>query len=282
MNRRSLAAAVVVVVVATGIIAALPATAHASAPPGMIQVASCTVSATNTTQCALSGTMTDPKALSGGAVAASYNTPEAVTFALTLTCYQKTGAIPVVTSVEGGRGPLPITISLWSASGQPPSSCTIAGTASATGLTGFTATLYYLPATASAIDLVRGSDRMCVRDMGDSVAPRTKVVVWACGAAVQGENWTYRGDELRGHGSVCVDAAGHPASGSPVILWPCDGAASEIWVHRSGEYVLKAGGYKDCLTDPRSSTSTSTSTANGKQMIIAACSGARDQQWSLP
>jgi hypothetical protein len=282
MMRRFFAVTAMVVVVATGTIAALPGTAHASPPPGMIQVASCTVSASNTTQCALSGTMTDPKALSAGATAVSYSTPEAVTFQLTLTCYQKSGATPVVTSVEGGRGPLPITISLWSATGQPPSSCTISGTAAATGLTGFTATLYYLPqrnssAGASAPDLVRGPDRVCVRDMGAPAVPFTKVAVWACGPAVQGESWTYRGDELklRAPGSVCA-AVGRVTSGSPVIMWLCDGAASQIWVHRSGEYVLKAGGYKDCLTDPRSST------ANGKSMIIAACSGARDQQWSLP
>jgi hypothetical protein len=48
-------------------------------------------------------------------------------------------------------------------------------------------------------------------------------------------------------------------------------------VHRSnGEYVLKAGSYKTCLTDPEFST------ANGTQIVVTACADARDQRWSLP
>jgi alpha-galactosidase len=130
---------------------------------------------------------------------------------------------------------------------------------------------------ASAVHLVRGFDGTCVRDLGDSAAPRTKVVIWACDPAAQGQGWTYRGDELRIHGSMCVNAKGRGSSGSPVILWKCNGGPNEIWIHRSdGEYVLKAGNYQQCLTDPGFSV------ANGKQIVVATCADARDQHWSLP
>jgi hypothetical protein len=79
------------------------------------------------------------------------------------------------------------------------------------------------------VRLVRGFDGMCVRDTGDSKAPRTTIVAWAC-----------------------------------------DPAAAD------GEYRLKAGGYKLCLTDPGYSTE------NGTQLTVSACVSARDQQWSLP
>ena len=133
------------------------------------------------------------------------------------------------------------------------------------------------PAAASSVHLVRGFDGTCVRDLGDSAARRTKVVIWACDPTAQGQGWTYRGDELRIHGSMCVNAKGKGTSGSPVILWPCDGSQNEVWVHRSdGEYVLKAGGGKMCLTDPGFST------ANGTQILVQSCVDARDQRWSLP
>jgi hypothetical protein len=132
-------------------------------------------------------------------------------------------------------------------------------------------------ASASSVHLVRGFDGMCVRDMGNSTEPRTKVVIWACDPTAQGQGWAYRDDELRIHGGMCVNAKGKGTSGSPVLLWPCDGGPNEIWTHRSdGEYALKAGGYKMCLTDPRFAT------ANGTQIVVRACADARDQRWSLP
>jgi hypothetical protein len=60
-------------------------------------------------------------------------------------------------------------------------------------------------------------------------------------------------------------------------LWPCGGTPNEIWLRKSGsEYALKARNYTMCLTDPGFSTS------NGTQVIVRACTNARNQQWSLP
>jgi hypothetical protein len=131
--------------------------------------------------------------------------------------------------------------------------------------------------SAPPVHLVRGFDGMCLRDTGDSAAKRTKIVVWVCDPTAQGQGWTYRGDELRIHGDMCVNAKGRGTSGSPVILWPCNGSPNEIWIRRSnGEYVLKANGYKLCLTDPVYST------GDGTQAVVGVCSDARDQRWSLP
>jgi hypothetical protein len=113
--------------------------------------------------------------------------------------------------------------------------------------------------------------------MGDSTAPRTKVVIWACNPTAQGQGWTCRADELIIHGRMCVNAKGLGRSGSVVILWPRNGSPNESWVHRpNGEYVLKANGRRLCLEDPAYSVK------NGTQLVVAACSGERDQLWSLP
>jgi Ricin-type beta-trefoil lectin domain len=130
---------------------------------------------------------------------------------------------------------------------------------------------------ASPVRLVRGFDGTCLRDMGDSTAPRTKVVIWACDPTAQGQGWTCRADELIIHGRMCVNAKGLGRSGSVVILWPRNGSPNESWVHRpNGEYVLKANGRRLCLEDPAYSVK------NGTQLVVAACSGERDQLWSLP
>jgi endo-1,4-beta-xylanase len=102
-------------------------------------------------------------------------------------------------------------------------------------------------------------------------------VDWACDPTAGGQQRTYRGDELKIHGDMCVNAKGKGTSGSPVMLWSCNGGQNEIWVHRSDrEYALMVGGYRQCLTDPGYSTT------NGTQLRVAACTGASDQQWSPP
>ena len=40
------------------------------------------------------------------------------------------------------------------------------------------------------VHLVRGFDGMCMRDTGDSAAPRTKIVDWACDPTAGGQQWS--------------------------------------------------------------------------------------------
>jgi Ricin-type beta-trefoil lectin domain len=293
-TRRVAAAAAAVIMLATGAIVALTTTARAG---NAVPLVSCTATGGAGTKCTLTGSAANVEALYIGATAPGPSI--LVNAIITVTC---SAAGQTQTWTGGGEFNTPFNIGL--SGGDFTSSdlsCQVSGTASNVGSTSgsFTATVTYIPYSSpqpsaspspsaslspsspspstSSVHLVRGFDGMCVRDMGDSAAARTKVVAWACDPTAQGQGWTYRGDELRIHGSMCVTAKGSGTSGSPVLLWPCDGGRNEIWAHRSGgEYALKAGGYKLCLTDPGFAT------ANGTQLVVLACTDARDQRWSLP
>lgn len=132
------------------------------------------------------------------------------------------------------------------------------------------------PTPTPASSMVRGSNGKCIGTPGTSTAKRTKVVIRTCGATSPAGTWKFHNGELI-HNTMCANARGPVAKGSKVILWPCNGAANEIWTRKSnGEYVLKAGHGKLCLDDPRSST------ANGTQLIVYTCTNSRNQHWSLP
>ena len=169
-----------------------------------------------------------------------------------------------------------------------PDSCTVTGYLNTSETNpGVTVTLdvLYTPqpppspsssASATAVPQVHGFGGACLDDKGNSAAERAKVEIWACNPSDAAQGWTYSGSELKIH-SLCVNARGSGKSGSPVILWVCDGAPNEIWLHKSGgEYVLKANGYKLCLDDPGYSTK------NGTQLIVYACRNTANQHWSLP
>jgi hypothetical protein len=183
----------------------------------------------------------------------------------------ETCTVTVTAGASGGSGEYPDNVYLTvSTDGQPATSATPSASPSPS------ASATPSP-SAAPVHLVRGFDGTCLRDTGDSAAERTKIVIWACDPTAQGQGWTYRGDELRIHGDMCVNAKGRGTRGSPLILWPCNGSPNEIWIHRpNGEYVLKANGGKLCLTDPAYST------GDGTHAVVGACSDARDQQWSLP
>jgi ricin-type beta-trefoil lectin protein len=129
------------------------------------------------------------------------------------------------------------------------------------------------PASAG---LVRGYGGKCLNDAGGSAADRAKIQIWSCHQSSAAEQWTYSKDELA-RKSMCVNAKGTAKNGAPVILWSCTGTANELWIHQSdGEYVLKAGNSKLCLTDPGHSTQ------NGTQLTVTTCTNAADQHWTLP
>ena len=120
---------------------------------------------------------------------------------------------------------------------------------------------------------IKGYAAKCADDAGNSGAARTRIQIWSCtnGAAQQ---WTFSGGQLR-HGGMCMNDKGWGGSGSPVILWACNGAANEVWSRSAdGGYVLKANGL--CLDDPAFST------RNGTQLIVYRCNRGANQRWSLP
>jgi hypothetical protein len=255
-----------------------------------LNIASCEQSVSIADSCTMSAVITSPVSIGGGMSVSPSGAEGAVKLSWTSDCggVDESGSTTGAATGPGGGG-LATNLTLGATN---PGSCTVRFTAQVLNgpITGFTASLQFLPqtppapaatptptASAPPVHLVRGFDGMCVRDMGDSAAPRTKIVAWACDPTAQGQSWTYAGDELKIHGNMCMNAKGKGASGAKVLLWPCTGAPNEIWVHGSGgEYALKASRYKTCLTDPGYSTS------NGTQLSVTACAQATDQKWSLP
>jgi hypothetical protein len=159
-----------------------------------------------------------------------------------------------------------------------PDSCTVSADAQLqAGGNTITVSLSYskTAATAPASHEIRGYAGKCIDDNGDSSAPRAKVQIWDC-ANNAAQRWSLSNGELK-HGSMCMDDKATAGSGSPVILWSCNGSSGETWTHNShGEYVLKAHGGTLCLDDPGYST------RNGTQLIVYTCKGAANQRWSLP
>lgn len=130
--------------------------------------------------------------------------------------------------------------------------------------------------TTTKVHQSHGFDGTCLDDKGNSSARRATVQIWTCNSTDMAQNWSYSGSELH-HGSMCLNAKGNGKSGSKLILWNCNGAANEIFIHRSnGEMVEKANGYKFCLDDPAYST------RNGTQLIVYACHNTPNQHWSVP
>jgi hypothetical protein len=60
-----------------------------------------------------------------------------------------------------------------------------------------------------------------------------------------------------------------------VVLEPCSSAANEFWRLLPNQEWINSASQK-CLTDPNNST------ANGTQLIVAACANTADQHWTLP
>ena len=132
------------------------------------------------------------------------------------------------------------------------------------------------PAPAPAVHEVKGYAGMCADDSGGSSALRTKIVAWKCDSSDAAQSWSFSGGELK-RGSMCMNDKASGASGSPIILYTCNGAPDELWVHNSdGEYVLEAHGSTLCLEDPGYSTT------NGTQLIVYTCKDTANQRWSLP
>ncbi len=75
---------------------------------------------------------------------------------------------------------------------------------------------------------------------------------------------------VKGFRGLCLDDNGGLSSnGNPVDIWQCIGGSRQRWTQQSGE--LQVAG--KCLTD-------STWGGPGTKLVIEACNGQRNQQWS--
>jgi hypothetical protein len=144
----------------------------------------------------------------------------------------------------------------------------------------YTGTLTYTPAGSSpgtaTVHPIVGFGGKCVDDKGNSSANRTKIMIWGCSSTDQAENWKLSGGELI-HNGMCANDKGNGGSGSPVILYSCNGGSNEKWASlANGELRLQAHGGTLCLDDPRSSTT------NGTGLIVYRCTNGANQHWSMP
>jgi Ricin-type beta-trefoil lectin domain len=130
--------------------------------------------------------------------------------------------------------------------------------------------------TPAAVHLIKGYAGKCVDDAGNSSANRAKVQIWTCNSSDQAQGWAYTNSELV-HNGKCLNDQRWGGNGSHVILYTCNGAANEIWSHRStGEWVLSAKGGRLCLDD------TAYSTKNGTPLIVWTCKNSSNQHWTAP
>jgi Ricin-type beta-trefoil lectin domain/Putative Ig domain len=122
---------------------------------------------------------------------------------------------------------------------------------------------------SSKAGAVKGYASKCLDDNAGRTARGTKIDLWSCDGQAR-QRVTFRSDgELRVSGKCVSDKNG------ATVLESCTGAAAQTWTRRSnGEYVVSSAGA--CLAVPASST------ANGTQLRLSACTDSRRERWSLP
>ena len=249
----------------------------------------CDGNSTNGYVCALSTTIPAPTAMSV-TVTASPN--EDVTVSWTVTCPSST---PTTTS-GGTTSRTPATVNFTlpaAASGQCTANANMSLPKTVTSPSSYTAELDYTPVSSNPspsaspspspvgggpqpVHPIRGFGGKCVDDKGNSSANRAAVVIWSCNATDQAQGWKLSGGELI-HNGKCLNDKGSGGSGSPVILYTCNGGSNERWAElANGELKLQAHGGTLCLDDPRSST------RNGTQLIVYTCKDSANQKWALP
>jgi hypothetical protein len=208
--------------------------------------------------------------MAGGTVAATNPGTQTSTLgaAVNLTVHASSSAGTLSFAAAGLPDGLAINKATGHISGKP---STTAGTfhPTVTGSDGTSsAHVKFTWRVSSKAGAVSGYAAKCLDDYLGHAANGTKIDLWSCdGKARQRVTFEANG-ELR-IGSKCVTG-----KNGTTVLEPCTGTAAQTWTRpANGEYVVKSA--SQCLTVP-------SSTANGAQLRVSACSNARRQHWSLP
>jgi hypothetical protein len=177
-----------------------------------------------------------------------------------------------------------ITLS-FAARGLPPGLAINGATGHITGKPSITAGTWHPTVTVSAGEhsarvsftwrvsskagAVTGYAAKCVDDFRGRTANGTKVDLWSCNRQARQRLTFQANGELRLSGKCVTNRNG------ATVLEPCTGGAAQTWTRRAnGEYVVRSG--SKCLTVP------GTSTANGTQLRLSACTNSKRERWSLP
>jgi hypothetical protein len=132
---------------------------------------------------------------------------------------------------------------------------------------------YTRPAVPGAITSKLTTANLCISDAGSSTNNGNKIQIWKCIADVAEMDWTVEPDgTLRIFGSCLVTSDAGTADGTLIVLWSCEGEASQFWTERAdGTFVNKTSG--TCLDDPNSSTT------NGTQLVLLHCNTSPAEGW---
>jgi beta-glucanase (GH16 family) len=127
-------------------------------------------------------------------------------------------------------------------------------------------------AKPTATGQVKGSGGLCLTNKNSLNTKYNPMYVSACHSA-SGQQWlVYSDGTLRTEGG-CLDTVGGTKNGADVGWYPCNGATTQTWTHKSnGELVNPQPNL--CLTDPGGNTSS--------QLQIQTCTGSAQQKWTLP
>jgi hypothetical protein len=132
---------------------------------------------------------------------------------------------------------------------------------------------YTRPGVPGAITSKLTTANLCISDAGSSTNNGNKIQIWQCIADVAEMDWTVEPDgTLRIFGRCLVTSDAGTADGTLIVLWSCEGEASQFWTERAdGTFVNKTSG--TCLDDPNSSTT------NGTQLVLLHCNTSPAEGW---
>jgi hypothetical protein len=133
---------------------------------------------------------------------------------------------------------------------------------------------YTRPAYPGAIQSKLTTAKMCITDAGASTANGNPIEISACVSDAAQDNWTVEPDgTLQFSGHCLVPQNAGTADGTLIVLWTCQGEASQFWTERAdGTFVNKTSG--TCLDD------TGSSITNGTQLTLLHCITSPNEGWT--
>lgn len=133
---------------------------------------------------------------------------------------------------------------------------------------------YTRTAVPGAIQSKVTAAKLCISDSGTVTTNGNPIQIWQCISDAAQNDWTVAPDgTLQFQGKCAVPQNGGITDSTPIVLWTCEGEATQFWTERSdGSFVNKVSGI--CLTDPNGSTT------NGTKLYLLHCNGAAAEGWT--
>jgi hypothetical protein len=133
----------------------------------------------------------------------------------------------------------------------------------------------YVDGQLQGIGTANGAS-MCLDVVGQGVTAGTPVDLWPCGTQ-QNQQWEIQSGLIVGvQSGMCLDSSGGPKVGSAtqLVINPCIGAASQIWITRSMQLQL-SGSFPYLCANVQANK-----TADGTPVLAYSCNGAPNELWN--